>query len=131
MVMHGCGIPAPTREYHVGEVKVMLVVDPRVGRWFRVHAIPVQAQTLGHFVFSQDAMSARTLEHEVEHIRQWERFGPFFLPLYFGSSALAMLRGRRPYWDNRFEEAAQRRAELVGPAPRPALTPPARVARRR
>jgi hypothetical protein len=37
------------------------------------------------------------MAHECEHIRQWERLGPLYLPAYFGSSALAFLRGRRSY----------------------------------
>jgi hypothetical protein len=117
-VMLGCGIPAPTREHEAGDVRAVLVEDPRVGLWFRAHAIPVQAQTLGHYVFSRGPIPDRTLAHEFEHIRQWERYGPLFLPLYFGSSAAALFRGRRPYWDNRFEAAARRRADRDGVAAR-------------
>jgi hypothetical protein len=111
LVMLGCGIPGPTRVHDESDVKAVLVEDPRVGLWFRAHLIPVQAQTLGRYVFSRGPISDATLAHECEHIRQWERFGPLFLPLYFGSSAAAMLRGRRPYWDNRFEVAARTRAD--------------------
>ena len=118
LVMRGCGIPAPTREHDAGDVKAMLVEDPRVGLWFRAHAIPVQAQTLGRYIFSRDPLPPHALAHEVEHIRQWERFGPLFLPLYFGSSAVALCRGRRPYWDNRFEAAARSRADRDGVAAR-------------
>jgi hypothetical protein len=109
--MRGCGIDAPTREVTVGDVTAVVVEDPRVGRWFRAHVIPVRAQTLGHFVFARGPVPADILAHECEHIRQWSRFGPFYLPLYFGSSATAWLRGRRPYWDNVFEAAARARAE--------------------
>lgn len=97
LVMLGCGIPASTREQAVGDVGAMLVEDPRVGLWFRAHAIPVQAQTLGHYVFSRGPIPDHTLVHEFEHIRQWERFGPFHLPIYFGWSAVAALRGKRAY----------------------------------
>jgi hypothetical protein len=110
-VMAGCGIATPTGEYDAGDVRAVLVEDPRVARWFRAHAIPVQAQTLGRYVFSRGPMSPVILAHEVEHIRQWERFGPFYLLFYFCSSALALARGRRPYWDNAFEVAARRRSE--------------------
>jgi hypothetical protein len=112
LVMFGCGIPAPTRFHDDGDVQALLVEDPRVRLWFRVHAIPVHAQTLGHYVFSGGTVPRHTLAHECEHIRQWERFGPLFLPLYFGSSAAALFRGRRPYWDNAFEVAARTRADL-------------------
>jgi hypothetical protein len=111
MVMRGCGIAAPTREVEAGDVAVLLVEDARIRRWFRAQLIPVRAQTLGRFVFARETVPADILAHECEHIRQWERFGPFYLPLYFGSSALALLQGRRPYRDNAFESAARRRAE--------------------
>jgi hypothetical protein len=111
VVMRGCGIDAPAREVVAGDVTAFLVEDPRVGRWFRAHLIPVQAQTLGHFVLARGPVPEDVLAHECEHIRQWSRFGPFYLPLYFGASALAWLRGRRPYWDNAFEAAARERAE--------------------
>ncbi len=111
LVMRGCGIPAPTREHDAGDVTAMLVEDVRVARWFRAHLIPVQAQTLGRYVFSRGPIPDHMLAHECEHIRQWERFGPLYLPLYFGSSALATLRRRRPYWDNSFEVEARARAD--------------------
>ena len=110
LVIRGCGIPAPTREYDAGDVRAVLVEDPRIGLWFRAQAIPVQAQTLGRYVLSRNSLTPDTLAHEVEHVRQWERFGPLYLPLYFGSSALVALRGKRAYWDNGFEVAARERA---------------------
>ena len=111
MVMRGCGISAPTREVDAGDVSAVLIEDPRVRLWFRAQLIPVRAQTLGHYVFACEPVPAGIIAHECEHIRQWGRFGPFYLPLYFSSSALALLRGRRAYWDNAFESAARRRAE--------------------
>ncbi|MFI5258134.1 MAG: hypothetical protein ACHQ01_00770 [Candidatus Limnocylindrales bacterium] len=111
VVMRGCGIPAPTREVKSGDMTAVLIEDPRVERWFRAHMIPVRAQTLGHFVFAPGPVPPDILAHEFEHIRQWERFGPFYLTLYFGASAAALLRGRRAYWDNDFEIAARDRAD--------------------
>jgi len=112
MIMQNCGIQAPTRKVQVGDVTALLVEDRRVARWFRVNRMPVSAQTVGRYVFSLDPVPPHILAHELEHIRQWERFGPLYLGLYFGLSALAVLSGRRPYWDNVFEVAARRRAEL-------------------
>ena len=120
VVMLGCGIGAPTRVVVAGDVTAVLVEDPRVGRWFRAHLIPVRAQTLGQFVLARDAIPADVLAHECEHIRQWSKFGPAYLPLYFGASALAWVRGGRPYWDNTFEAAARRRAERDAAAARDA-----------
>jgi hypothetical protein len=118
LVMLGCGIPTPTRVQNVSGVQAVLVEDPRVALWFRAHLIPVQAQTLGRYVLSRDPLPPDTLAHEIEHIRQWERFGPFYLPLYFGWSAVAALRGKRAYWDNGFEVAARDRADRESAADR-------------
>jgi len=65
------------------------------------------AITLGHVVLGvsrASLQSARTHEHV--HVQQYERWGPFFLPLYLGSSLLQWVLGRRPYHDNHFERAA-------------------------
>jgi hypothetical protein len=66
------------------------------------------AMTLGHVVLGRDGMSLdRTRSHERIHVRQCERWGPFFLPAYGIASALALLRGQDPYLDNRFEIEAR------------------------
>lgn len=118
MVMRGCGIRTSSRIVDAGDVSAVLVENPDIGRYFDVQMMPVQAQTLGRCVFARGPIPEHTLEHEIEHIRQWQRFGPFYLPLYFASSGVALLRGRRPYWDNRFEVAARLRADR-NLAPRP------------
>ena len=65
--------------------------------------MPIRAQTLGRYVFAREPLSPQVVEHELEHVRQWERLGPFFLPAYLASSVSAILRRRHPYWANRFE----------------------------
>lgn len=119
-VMRGCGIAASTRRVDAGDVTAVLIEDSRVGRWFRAHPIPIRAQTLGRHVFALGPLEDDILAHECEHIRQWERFGPLYLPLYFGSSAVEFLRGGRPYWDNAFEVAARVQAERETAASRDA-----------
>jgi hypothetical protein len=111
LVMRGCGIDRPNRTVETGGLRVAVVEHPAIGRWFRLNLIPVSAQTLGCYVIAAGPIPDGTMEHEFEHIRQWSRLGPLYLPLYFGSSALQVARGRRPYWDNAFEVAARRRAE--------------------
>lgn len=69
----------------------------------------VAAITFGHVVLGQ---SAQTLDqwrrHEHAHVRQYERWGALFFPLYLGDSLWQWLRGGQPYRDNRFERAARR-----------------------
>ncbi len=65
------------------------------------------AMTLGHVVLgrSEAALDA-AFEHELVHVRQYERWGPLFVPAYLTASAWQWMRGRDPYWDNPFERAA-------------------------
>ena len=53
-------------------------------------------------------------EHELVHVAQYERWGPFFIPAYFLCAAAQRLAGRHPYWDNPFEREAFRRAREGG-----------------
>lgn len=115
VVMRGLGIRSHNRVHDAGDVKAFVVEDERIDRYFRLHLIPTRAQTLGHYVLARSSIDPETMAHECEHIRQWQRLGPFYLPAYFGSSAIAFLRGQKPYWDNAFESAARRRAMLESP----------------
>ena len=67
----------------------------------------VDAMTLGHVVIGRDARALDiTRAHERVHVRQYERWGPFFLPAYFAAGAYALARGGHPYFDNPFEREA-------------------------
>lgn len=71
------------------------------------------AMTLGHVVVGRDARALdRTRAHERAHVRQTERWGPFFLPAYVVSSFVAAFRGGHYYRDNRFERDAVEVAAL-------------------
>jgi hypothetical protein len=70
------------------------------------------AMTLGHVVIGRNAHALEsTRAHERVHVRQYEWWGPFFLPAYFFAGARALACGGHPYFDNRFELEA-RRAEI-------------------
>ncbi len=69
-----------------------------------------QAITFGHVVIGVDhAVLTRCRAHEHVHVRQYERWGILFFPLYLGSSLLQILGGRHFYWDNHFERQARQR----------------------
>lgn len=69
--------------------------------------VTASAMTLGHVVWGCDAESLEvTRLHERVHVRQYERWGPLFIPAYLMSSLVAFLRGKNPYRDNRFEREA-------------------------
>ena len=88
------------------------VIEVSGGRVARVlERVPIlggaAAMTLGHVVIARcPATHDATRSHERVHVRQYERWGPLFVPAYFGSSFIAFLRRRDPYRDNAFEREA-------------------------
>ena len=92
----------------------VLEVHGRAVAWLLRHAIPLRggamAITLGHVVLGRDAATlARSRAHERVHVRQYERWGPFFIPAYLVAGIVAFIRGGHPYQDNPFEREAYRR----------------------
>lgn len=94
----------------------------RVGRTIEFHGgclawlldhLPVKALalTLGHVVLGRSAGALdRCRAHELVHVRQYERWGPLFIPAYLLCSLVLLVRGRDFYRDNPFERAAYREA---------------------
>lgn len=83
-----------------------------VAQWLLRHAPLVRgaaAITFGHVILGQteeDLEACR--DHEHVHVRQYERWGPLFIPAYLACSAWLWLRGRNWYFDNPFEVEAYR-----------------------
>jgi hypothetical protein len=68
------------------------------------------AMTLGHVVIGQDLLTlAQSRSHERIHVRQYESFGPLFIPFYFLCSFHAWRIGLDFYRDNFFEVEAYSR----------------------
>jgi hypothetical protein len=76
---------------------------PRGVTWLmpRLHRV---AMTMGFVILSAQPLQGRLLVHEQHHIRQFERLGPLFGPVYFG---LAIRYGYRRH---PMERAARRAA---------------------
>ena len=92
-------------------------------------ALRFGAITFGHVVIGVDGPTlTHCRAHERVHVRQYERFGVLFFPLYVGSSLVQLARGRDPYLDNRFEREAF--ACDAGAATIPSRVRPAGRARR-
>lgn len=73
----------------------------------RYSPIGASAMTLGHVVLGTDqTILAMARDHERVHVRQAERWGPFFLPAYLGFSLFLWIRGKDVYRHNPFEIAA-------------------------
>ena len=83
-----------------------VVLRPAGGalRW-----LPFRCITFGHVILAIDGAELERLRaHEQVHVRQYERWGVLFFPLYLGSSAWQWIRRRDPYRDNVFEREAFR-----------------------
>ena len=77
----------------------------------------VAAITFGHVVLGRDRETlgfCRTHEHA--HVRQYEVWGPVFIPAYLLASLWAWVNGRGAYEGNAFERAAVQ-AELLTASP--------------
>lgn len=67
----------------------------------------VSAITFGHTILGQNPeLLAACREHEWVHVRQYQRWGPFFGPAYILSSVIVWMQGKRAYRDNHFEREA-------------------------
>ena len=76
----------------------------------------VLAMTLGHTIIGQNEKGLATArDHEQVHVRQNERWGPFFLPAYLGCSAALWLLKKDFYRGNPFEVEAYRIADPSNP----------------
>jgi len=86
-------------EFYGGRVGAAVAALPRV--------LGFSAMTLGHVILAVDRSAlAQLRRHEHVHVRQYERWGPLFVPAYLLSSLVQLLRGRNPYRENHFERQA-------------------------
>lgn len=87
--------------------------------------LPFRAITFGHVVIAVGADAQRRLRsHERAHVAQYERLGALFLLAYPAESLFQLLRGRRPYLDNRFEREARRLAAASDATGNATIEPP-------
>ena len=103
----------------VKPVEGILEVHGRAIAWLLRRFVPLAggaaAITLGHIVIGRDeADLERCRSHEQAHVRQYERWGPFFLPAYFAAALVARLKGGDAYFDNPFERQARDESKVHG-----------------
>jgi hypothetical protein len=80
----------------------------------------VSAITFGHVVLAvNDTELTAVRAHEQVHVRQYERWGPLFVPAYVVSSIVQLARRRDPYLDNCFEREAYAMAPRQAPPQAP------------
>ena len=88
----------PSLEFHGGVVNAFLKYC--CGPW-------VSAITFGHTILGRNRQVLdQCREHEWVHVRQYQRWGPFFGPAYVCSSVYVWFQGKCAYRDNHFEREA-------------------------
>jgi hypothetical protein len=84
-------------EFHGGAVTWV------IARW----PLDALAMTLGHVVLGRSAAALDLSQaHELVHVRQYERWGPLFIPAYLLCALVLHVRGKNGYRDNPFEREA-------------------------
>ena len=93
-------------EFHGGAVRWLLDRMPN----------QVMAMTIGFTVIGVTAAALDvSRDHEMLHVAQYGRWGPFFIPAYFLGSLWVRIRGGRAYRDNPFEVEAYTKAPINRP----------------
>ena len=93
-----------TLEFHGGLVKWLLKRTP----------VEAMAMTLGHVIIGQTAAGLDVVrEHEWVHVRQYERWGPLFIPAYLGCSLVLWIQRKEAYRANPFEKQAYEHDRLL------------------
>ena len=115
-VVRLCGVRSPARRVSLPDGTVgLLYEDPRLGRYLDHVPLRPYAQTLGRIIVARERIPDGTVRHELQHVRQWARLGPFFLVAYGAESLRVMLMGGHRYHDNSFELAARSRETDTAP----------------
>jgi hypothetical protein len=100
------------RRGRLSVIEGVLEAHGPVLRWVLYHLTPLpggaSAITFGHVVLGVDADALEvTRTHERVHVRQYERWGPIFIPAYLAAGLCVMACGRHPYLENPFERDAR------------------------
>lgn len=83
---------------------VLEIYGPRIAQILSRFPISPLALTLGHVVFARSEQAHRqTRRHERVHVRQYEVWGPLFVPAYLLESLWLYRTGRDGYLENHFE----------------------------
>lgn len=89
----------------------VLEIHGGIVSWILNRCIPsrgyVGALTLGHVVLGYNEEFLNVYRrHEHAHVRQYEMFGPLFIPVYIAAGIYALIRGRDAYNGNYLERKA-------------------------
>ena len=86
-------------EFYGGWVTLFMKVFPLVAG--------ASAVTFGHTILGRSGPTLDDCrEHEMVHVRQYERWGPLFIPAYLACWLALWIGRKNPYFDNPFEKEA-------------------------
>ena len=106
----------PTVLFGHGGVQIVdgvLEIHGALIAWVLRHCIPLPggalAMTFGHVVLGRDTEAlSLTRVHERVHVRQYEVWGPAFMPAYLAAGIWGLVTGAGAYHGNVFEREAVR-----------------------
>ena len=99
------GIPTGTRLRWRGTT--LEAYGGLINRILELVPVSAVAMTLGHVIWGRSPeILDECREHEMVHVRQYERWGPFFIPMYLGFSLWLWWQGKDAYYENPFEKEA-------------------------
>lgn len=110
----GLLLGAPSLVFRGGVRRTGRVVEfwGGLGGWLLQYVFRARAITFGHTVLARSVADLDTThEHELVHVRQYERWGLLMVPAYLLYGLILWLRGRSPYFDNPFERQAFEEAD--------------------
>ncbi|HID77748.1 MAG TPA: hypothetical protein EYP56_17350 [Planctomycetaceae bacterium] len=110
LAVGGLGLLAGGRAQRRG--RVIEFYGPGAAWFLRIFPLVAGASavTFGHTVLARDRAALESARsHEFVHVRQYERWGLFFVPAYLICWLVLWIRGKNPYHDNPFEKEAYRR----------------------
>lgn len=80
----------------------------RIPKWMMKWAGKWRGWTCGYVIIFRDFEdSTRWREHELQHVRQFEKWGIVFPYVYWAAGLWQMCKGKSFYWDNPFEVEAR------------------------
>lgn len=83
----------------------------------------VWGMTWGYVILGKDRPALDAVRaHELVHVEQYGKWGPFFIPAYALSSLIQLWKGKRMYRDNFLEVEAYAREPIVPPCDQTSAT---------
>lgn len=90
------------RGYEIKDGLTLIYVNRLIPNW-------AAAQTWGRIILLK-YYDERLLSHEKVHVEQWKKLGFLFPLAYVLNSIIQIIKGKHPYFDNKYEVEARNKS---------------------